>query len=88
MSSAIVVSFLLKPSGDARSFRAVTAPDLEGSYGIHEAENSFVNDEGEKIPKDQLAKHLTQYISNMKDEGNEWGWEFKSQRRLIHHAFL
>jgi hypothetical protein len=67
-----------KPSVDANiKLCTVTAPDLEGSYGIHEEGNSFVNDEGEKIPKDQLAKHLTQYISNMKDEGNEWGWEFK-----------
>jgi len=67
-----------KPSGDANiRLCTVTAPDLEGSYAIHQDGNSFVDDDGEKIPKDQLAAKLTEYITNMKNEGAEWGWEFK-----------
>ncbi len=56
---------------------SVTAPDLEGCYGIRRAGNSFVTDEGEEIPKDQLASRLTEYIVGMRDGGAEWGWEFK-----------
>jgi hypothetical protein len=67
-----------KPSADANTkLCSVTAPDLAGSYGIVQEGNSFVDDEGGKIPKDQLAAWLTEYITNMKNEGNEWGWEFK-----------
>ncbi len=67
-----------RPSGAANvKLCSVTAPDLEGSYGIRRAGNSFVTDEGEEIPKDQLASRLTEYIAGMKDGGAEWGWEFK-----------
>ena len=67
-----------KPSSDASiKLCSVSAPDLVGSYGVHQEGNSFVDDEGGKIPNDQLAAWLTEYITNMKNEGNEWGWEFK-----------
>jgi len=67
-----------KPSGDANiKLCSVTAPDLVGSYGIHQEGNSFVDDEGERIPNEQLATRLAEYISNMRNEGAEWGWEFK-----------
>jgi uncharacterized membrane protein len=67
-----------KPSAVATiKLCSVTAPDLVGSYGIHQEGNYFVDDEGGRIPNDQLAAHLTEYITNMKSEGNEWGWEFK-----------
>jgi len=67
-----------KPSGEANiKLCAVTAPDLEGSYGVHRKGNSFVNDDGEEIAPDKLASYLTQFITGMKDGGNEWGWEFK-----------
>jgi hypothetical protein len=67
-----------KPSGDANiKLCSVAAPDLEGSYGIRRKGNSFVTDEGEEIPQTQLASRLTQYITDMKDGGAEWGWEFK-----------
>jgi hypothetical protein len=69
---------LSKPLGEANiKLCSVTAPDLEGSYGIRLKGNSFVIDDGEEIPPGQLASHLTQYITDMKDGGNEWGWEFK-----------
>lgn len=66
-----------KPSGDA-SIRlcSVTAPHLEGCYAIRPKGNSFVTD-AEEIPLAQLAFRLTQYITDMKDGGVEWGWEFK-----------
>jgi hypothetical protein len=67
-----------KPSGAANiKLCSVTAPDLEGSYGIRRKGNSFVTDEGEEIPQGQLASRLTQYITDMRDGGAEWGWEFK-----------
>jgi len=67
-----------KPSGDASiELCTVTAPDLEKHYDIHPNGDVFVDGEGEQIPKDQLAASLMQYISNAKDEGAEWGWEFK-----------
>ena len=67
-----------KPSGDASiKLCSVTAPDLEGCYGIRRKGNSFVTDEGDEIPQAQLASRLTQYITDMKDGGAEWGWEFK-----------
>jgi len=67
-----------KHAGDANiKLCSVTAPDLEGCYGIRREGNSFVTDEGEEIPRDQLASRLTQYITDMKDGGAEWGWEFK-----------
>ncbi len=56
---------------------SVTAPDLEGSYGIHPHGMEFVNDDGEEIPKEQLVAYLVQYIDSAKDGGEEWGWEFK-----------
>ena len=69
-----------KPSGDANTkLCSVTAPDLVGSYGIHQDGNSFVDDEGQKISKDQLPARLTEYITNMMNDGAEWGWEFKVQ---------
>ncbi|MGA2710628.1 MAG: hypothetical protein ACLQJ0_28610 [Steroidobacteraceae bacterium] len=67
-----------KPLGEANiKLCAVTAPDLEGSYGVRRKGNSFVNDDGEEIAPDKLASYLTQFITGMKDGGNEWGWEFK-----------
>ncbi len=67
-----------KASGEANiKLCSVTAPDLEGSYGVHRKGNSFINDDGEEIPQDRLASYLTQFITDMKDGGNEWGWEFK-----------
>ena len=39
--------------------------------------DGFTNDEGEDIPKGQLAAYLAQYIAGAKDGGAEWGWEFK-----------
>jgi hypothetical protein len=67
-----------KPSGDANiKLCSVTAPDLEGSYGVHQKGNLFFDDEGAEIPRDRLATYLTEFITKMKDEGNEWGWEFK-----------
>ena len=67
-----------KPSGDAKiKLCSVTAPDLEGSYDIHPRGDSYVDSEGEEIPKDQLAARITDYISKMKNEGAEWGWEFR-----------
>jgi hypothetical protein len=67
-----------KPSGDASiKLCSVTAPDLEGYYAIRPKGNSFVTDDGEEIPQAQLALRLTQYITDMKDGGAEWGWEFK-----------
>lgn len=66
------------PSGDANiKLCSLTAPDLEGCYGIRRNGNSLVTDEGEEIPPAQLAPRLTQYITEMKDGGAEWGWEFK-----------
>jgi hypothetical protein len=55
----------------------VTAPDLKGNYGISPRGDGFANDEGEEIPKGQLAAYLAQYIAAAKDGGAEWGWEFK-----------
>jgi hypothetical protein len=55
----------------------VIAPDLKGHYGISPRADGFVNDEGEEIPKGQLAAYLAQYIASAKDGGAEWGWEFK-----------
>jgi hypothetical protein len=67
-----------KPSGSANTkLCSVTAPDLEGCYAIRRKGNLFVTDEGEEIPQAQLASRLTQYITDMKDGGAEWGWEFK-----------
>jgi hypothetical protein len=67
-----------RPSAEANiKLCAVTAPDLEGSYGIRRKGTSFVTDEGEEIPESQLASRLTTYITDMKDGGAEWGWEFK-----------
>jgi hypothetical protein len=67
-----------KPSGEANiKLCSVTAPDLEGCYGIRREGNSFVTDEGEEIPQSQLASRLTRYITDMKNGGAEWGWEFK-----------
>jgi hypothetical protein len=67
-----------KPLGEAKiKLCSVTAPDLEGSYALHRRGNSFVTDDGEEIPQAQLASRLTQYITEMKDGGAEWGWEFK-----------
>ncbi len=66
------------PSGSANiKLCAVTAPDLEGSYDVHSSGGDFVNGDGEKIPKGQLAAYLAQSIAGMKDGGAEWGWEFK-----------
>ncbi len=66
------------PSGTASlKLCSVTAPDLEGSYGVHPRGTAFVNDDGEEIPSDQLAAYLVQYITGAKDGGAEWGWEFK-----------
>jgi len=67
-----------RPS-DAASIKlcSVTAPDLESHYGIYPKANSFVTDDGEEIPTDQLASRLTEYIVNMRNDGAEWGWEFK-----------
>jgi hypothetical protein len=66
------------PSGSANlKLCAVTAPDLEGSYDVHLNGGDFVNGDGEKIPKGQLATYLVQSIVGMKDGGAEWGWEFK-----------
>src|SRR5208283_1910711 len=66
------------PSGTATiKLCSVTAPDLEGSYGVHPSGTAFVNDDGEEIPRDQLAAYLVQYILGAKDGGAEWGWEFK-----------
>jgi hypothetical protein len=67
-----------KPSGEANiKLCSVTAPDLEGCYGIHPKGNSFVTDDGEEIPPGQLASRLTEYITDMMHDGAEWGWEFK-----------
>ncbi|MGD0636749.1 MAG: hypothetical protein ABSA72_01745 [Nitrososphaerales archaeon] len=67
-----------QPSGTANiKLCSVTAPDLEGSYGVHPSGTGFVNDDGEEIPRDQLAAYLVQYILGAKDGGAEWGWEFK-----------
>jgi hypothetical protein len=67
-----------KPSRDASiKLCSVTAPDLEGCYAIRPKGNSFVTDDGEEIPQAQLAFRLTQYITDMKDGGAQWGWEFK-----------
>lgn len=57
---------------------SVSAPDLEGSYGVHPRGNSFVNDDGEEIPREKLAAYLVDYIVGAKDGGAEWGWEFKT----------
>jgi hypothetical protein len=67
-----------KPSAEASlKLCTVTAPDLEGSYAIRRKGNVFVTDDGEEIPPGQLASRLMQFITDMKDGGNEWGWEFK-----------
>jgi hypothetical protein len=67
-----------KPSGEANiKLCSVNAPDLEGSYAILRRGNSYFTDEGEEIPQDQLASRLTEYITNMRNEGADWGWEFK-----------
>jgi hypothetical protein len=67
-----------KPTAEANiKLCAVTAPDLEGSYGVRRKGNSFVNDDGEEIAPAKLASYLTKFITDMKDGGNEWGWEFK-----------
>lgn len=67
-----------KPSGDANvKLCSMTAPDLEACYGIRRQGNALVTDDGEDIPQAQLASRLTQYITDMKDGGAEWGWEFK-----------
>jgi len=67
-----------KPSGEANiKLCSVSAPDLEGNYAILRRGNSFFTDEGEEIPEGQLVSRLTQYITNMRDGGAEWGWEFK-----------
>ena len=76
------------PTGAALSFSkpsdvaniklcAVTAPNLEDNYGVHPRGDGFANDDGEEIPKGQLAAYLVQYIVGAKDGGAEWGWEFK-----------
>jgi hypothetical protein len=67
-----------KPSGDASvKLCAVSAPDLENSYGLRPGAAGFVNDDGEEIPKERLAAYLARYIAGAKDGGAEWGWEFK-----------
>ncbi len=67
-----------KPSGEANlKLCSVSAPDLEGSYAILRKGNSYFTDEGEEIPQDQLASRITEQITNMRDEGADWGWEFK-----------
>lgn len=67
-----------KPSGAANiELCAVTAPDLEGSYGVYPRGDGFTNDDGEEIAKEQLPDYLVQYIVGAKDGGAEWGWEFK-----------
>lgn len=67
-----------KPSGVASvKLCAVTAPDLEGSYDLHQQGSGFVNGDGEEIPKEKLAGYLVQNIIGAKDGGAEWGWEFK-----------
>jgi hypothetical protein len=69
---------LAQPSGVANiKLCSVTAPDLEGCYGIRRQGNSFVTDDGEEIPPSQLASRLTQYVTDMGNGGAEWGWEFK-----------
>ena len=55
----------------------VSAPDLKGNYGVSPRGDGFTNDDGEDIPKGQLAAYLAQYIAGAKDGGAEWGWEFK-----------
>ena len=67
-----------KPQGAANiKLCAVSGPDLEGSYGVRRKGNSFVNNDGEEIAPDRLASYVTQDITDMKNGGNEWGWEFK-----------
>ena len=67
-----------KPSGEASmKLCSVTAPDLAGCYGVYPQGDSFVTGDGEAIPKDQLARWLAESITQMKNEGAEWGWEFK-----------
>jgi hypothetical protein len=67
-----------KPLGEANiKLCSVTAPDLEGSYALHRKGNSFVTDDGEEIPQDELAARLTSWIIDMRDGGADWGWEFK-----------
>jgi hypothetical protein len=76
-SAGKILSFS-SPSGAANvKLCAMTAPDLEGSYDVHPSGGDFVNGDGEKIPKGQLAAYLVQSITGMKDGGAEWGWEFK-----------
>ena len=67
-----------KPLGSSNvKLCAVTAPDLEGNYGVYPHGPGFVTGDGEEIPKDRLAAFLVQYIVGAKDGGAEWGWEFK-----------
>ncbi len=67
-----------KPSGEANTkLCSVIAPDLASHYGLRQKGSSYVDDDGGEFPQDQLASRLTEYITNMKNEGAEWGWEFK-----------
>jgi hypothetical protein len=67
-----------KPSGEANiKLCSVSAPDLEGTYGLRQKGNLFVNDDGEEVSQARLASYLTQFITNAKDGGDEWGTEFK-----------
>ena len=66
------------PSGTANiKLCRVTAPNLADCYDVHPSGSDFVNGDGEKIPKAQLPAYLVQSIVSMRDEGAEWGWEFK-----------
>jgi hypothetical protein len=56
---------------------SMTAADLERYYDIHRKGDQFFNGDGEEIPKDQLADYLAQYIIAAKNDGSEWGWEFR-----------
>jgi hypothetical protein len=56
----------------------MNAPDLEGTYDIHQEGSFFVNGGGERIPRDKFPGYLTQCIRDMKDGGAEWGWEFNT----------
>jgi hypothetical protein len=70
-----------KPSGEASlKLCTVIAPDL-GCYGLCKEGDFFISDDGSgyagKMSLDDLTVYVTNYIVSAKNDGAEWGWEFK-----------
>lgn len=67
-----------KPAGDANvKLASMTATDLEANYDIRPDGADYITGDGEKISKDELPNYLARMIKNIRDDGSEWGWEFR-----------